>query len=344
MMPSFTKFSEVVNLLTEITPFNFYDKINEIAQHHIFVKEKLHLQIIALYINDDKIYQDRIEKFLKPKFKEFDIYGDFDELDIVLMLLSLELYYFFDLLSVLEKKQLVIKCLDILNINDCREELSSNYNKVQELFSNYRAFYYNEIFDKIPDNLKKLEATNEIIDFLNRTGALKMSLDIPSSKSFENLKKFSKSKKEFYRDTHFINKKQKRSFTEEPDNCYTYKDYTNIFQKSMPIDVAVSHFKKLTENNSKNGRPFLTKEQLDVFIRKAFCGVQDLPKQKFNQAPKGEKSIIQHVFREFYDANWDYFGTGQVQDKFIKLLTENFTDWDYKNVRNNFSKSPKKTI
>lgn len=344
MMSSFTKFSEVVNLLTEITPFNFYDKINEIAQHHIFVKEKLHLQIIASYINDDKIYQDRIEIFLKPISKEFDIYGDFDELDIVLMLLSLELYYFFDVLSVIEKKQLVIKCLDILNINDCREELPINYNKVQELFSNYWAFYHDEIFEEIPDNLTKLKAANEITNFLNRSGALRMSLDIPSSKSFENLKEFSKVKKEFYRDTYFINMEQKKSLTEEPDNFDTYKDYINIFQKSMPIDVAVSHFKKLTENNSKNGSPFLTTEQLDIFIRKAFCGVQDLPKQTFNQAPSGEKSIIQYVFREFYDTNWDYFGTGQVQDKFIKLLTENFTDWDYENVRNNFSKIPKKTI
>ena len=344
MMSSFTKFSEVVNLLTEITPFNFYDKINEIAQHHIFVKEKLHLQIIALYINDDKIYQDRIEEFLKPKAKEFDIYGDFDELDIVLMLLSLELYYFFDVLSVLEKKQLVIKCLDILNINDCREELQINYSKVQDHFNNYRAFYYNEILDKIPDNLKKLEATNEIINFFNRTGALRMSLDIPSSKSFENLKEVSKGKKEFYRDTYFINMEQKKSSTGDTDNIDIYKGYTNIFQKSMPVDVAASHFKKLTENNSKNGKSFLTKEQLDVFIRKAFCGVQDLPKQKFNQAPSGEKLIIQYVFREFYDIYWEYFGTGQVQDKFIKLLTENFTDWNYKNVRNNFSVKPKKTI
>lgn len=344
MMSSFAKFSEVVNLLTEITPFNLSDKINEIAQHHIFVKEKLHLQIIALYINDDKIYEDRVEKFLKPISIEFDIDSDFDQLDIVLMLLSLELFYFFDVLSVLEKKQLVIRCLDILNINDCREELQSNYSKVQELFNNYRAFYYNEIFDKIPDNLKKLEATNEIINVLDRIGALKISLDIPSSKSFENLKKFSKSKKEFYRDTHFIYKEHKKSFTQEPDNCNTYKDYTNIFQKSMPIELAVSHFKKLTENNSKNGRPFLTEEQLDVFIKKAFCGVPDLPKQTFNEAPKGDKSKIQYVFREFYDANYDFFGTGQVQDKFIKLLTVNFTDWDFKNVRNNFSKIPKKTI
>ena len=344
MMSSFAKFSEVVNLLTEITPFNLYDKINEIAQHHIFVKEKLHLQIIALYINDDKIYEDRIEKFLKPISIEFDIDGDFDQLDIVLMLLSLELFYYFDVLSVLEKKQLVVRCLDILNINDCREELQSNYSKVQELFNNYRAFYYNEIFDKIPDNLKKLEATNEILNFLNRNDALRMSLDIPSSKSYENFKKFSKSKKEFYKDAHFINEEQKKYNIEEPIIFSVYNDFINIFQKSMPIELAVSHFKKLTENNSKNGRPFLTEEQLDVFIKKAFCGVPDLTKQTFNQAHRGEKFIIQYVFREFYDTNWFYFGTGQVQDKFIKLLTENFTDWDYENVRNNFSKKPTKTI
>jgi hypothetical protein len=130
----------------------------------------------------------------------------------------------------------------------------------------------------------------------------------------------------------------------DDNNICPYSDYTNIFQKSMPFKIAVNHFKIFTTTNSKNGEPFLTTDQLDIFIKKAFCGTPDLPKQTFNQMPKGEKFIIQYRFREFYEKHWEYFGTGQVQEKFIELLTDNFTDWDYQNVRNNFKTKPKKTI
>tara|TARA_R110002050_G_scaffold4573_2_gene22157 strand:- start:69017 stop:70120 length:1104 start_codon:yes stop_codon:yes gene_type:complete len=130
----------------------------------------------------------------------------------------------------------------------------------------------------------------------------------------------------------------------DDNNICPYSVYTNIFQKSMPFKIAVNHFKIFTTTNSKNGEPFLTKDQLDIFIKKAFCGIPDLPKQTFNQMPKGEKFIIQYRFREFYEKHWEYFGTGQVQEKFIELLTDNFTDWDYQNVRNNFKTKPKKTI
>lgn len=123
-----------------------------------------------------------------------------------------------------------------------------------------------------------------------------------------------------------------------------YKDYTNIFHKSMPIKTAVNHFTIFTISKSKNGKPFLTKDQLDIFIRKAFCGISDLPKQTFNQIPKGEKFKIQYVFREFYNNYFQYFNTGQVQDEFIKLLTENFTGWEFKNIKNNFNLKSKKTI
>lgn len=112
----------------------------------------------------------------------------------------------------------------------------------------------------------------------------------------------------------------------------------------MPIQVAVDHFQIFTIKNSKNGKPFLTDKEFDIFIKKAFCGMTDLPKQSFNKTAKGEKFIIQHRFREFYDNYCDYFGTGQVTDVFIKLLTDNFSGWDYNNVKNNFNKKPKITI
>lgn len=112
----------------------------------------------------------------------------------------------------------------------------------------------------------------------------------------------------------------------------------------MPIEDAINHFKIFTEKNSKNGKPFLTEKQLDIFLKKAFCGMPNLKKQKFNMAPKGENTLIKYRFREFYESYYQYFGTGQVVDKFVELLTDNFVGWDFKNVKDNFDKKPKTTI
>lgn len=119
----------------------------------------------------------------------------------------------------------------------------------------------------------------------------------------------------------------------------------NIFCKSMPLNIPIEHFKVFTEKLSKNKKPFLTIEQLNLFIDKAFKGNEKLPKQKFNQMPKGEKLLIQAVFYDFYNTNcFYYFNTMQCQDIFIKLLTDNFEGWDYKNVKANFTPKTKKRI
>ncbi|WP_417195509.1 hypothetical protein [Bizionia sp.] len=119
----------------------------------------------------------------------------------------------------------------------------------------------------------------------------------------------------------------------------------NVFCASMPLDIPIEHFKILTISKSKNGKPYLTKGEFEIFIQRAFLGVDNLEKLKFNQAPKGEKFKIQYLFRQFYENNcFEYFGTGQTQDLFIKLLTKNFTGWHFKNVKNNFKTKPKSLI
>lgn len=119
----------------------------------------------------------------------------------------------------------------------------------------------------------------------------------------------------------------------------------NKFCKAMPLNIPKEHFKILTEKNSKNGRPFLTQDQFNIFIERAFLGRTDLPMQKFNQAPKGEKFKIQYLFRQFYE-NYciEYFNTGQTQDIFINLLTDNFIGWTFENVKDNFKTKPKNTL
>ena len=132
---------------------------------------------------------------------------------------------------------------------------------------------------------------------------------------------------------------QEQADTSEP------KSETNYFCKSMPLNIAREHFKVFADKKSKNGNPFLTVEQLNLFIDRAFCGKNNLPKQKFNQAPKGEKLLIQTVFYEFYNQYcFEYFNTMQCQEDFIKLLTENFEGWDFKNVQENFTPKTKKRL
>lgn len=119
-------------------------------------------------------------------------------------------------------------------------------------------------------------------------------------------------------------------------------DVINVFCKKMPINIPKKHFKILTEENSKNGEPFLTQDQFDNFISRAFLGKTDIELQKINQGSK-EKSKIKYLFYQFYQAySFEYFKTDQTKDKFIKLLTDNFDGWEIGNVQDNWNKPPKK--
>jgi hypothetical protein len=118
----------------------------------------------------------------------------------------------------------------------------------------------------------------------------------------------------------------------------------NVFCKSMPLSIPKNHFKVFTENNSKNGKPFLSPEQLDAFIDRAFCGNTKFQKIKFNLDSR-EISAIRYVFYQFYNTYYfEYFETLQCRPAFIRLLTDNFEGWDFETVNENFNKKPKKTI
>jgi hypothetical protein len=119
----------------------------------------------------------------------------------------------------------------------------------------------------------------------------------------------------------------------------------NVFSKSMPLSIAIEHFKVLTEKKSKNGKPFLTSDQLNSFIDQAFKGKKNLQKIKINQIPKGEKGLIQGTFYEFYNKYcFEYFNTMQCQENFIHLLTDNFSGWEYKKLKGNFKPKTNKRL
>ncbi len=115
----------------------------------------------------------------------------------------------------------------------------------------------------------------------------------------------------------------------------------NKFCPGMDINIPIEHFKVFKEKSSKNGKPFLTIVQFDLFIQRAFHGDSEISKQTFNVGNR-EKLFIVKRFHQFYDiAAKEYENTTQCRDKYIKLLTDNFTNWEYQDIKNNFGNKVK---
>ena len=111
---------------------------------------------------------------------------------------------------------------------------------------------------------------------------------------------------------------------------------------SMPLDEVKRWFIQLAENNSKNGKPFLTIEQVEQFIERAFVGNTNIQKLTLNYANR-EKLILWKLFYQYYQncvsIDRSVERGVQCRDKYIKLLTDNFTNFIFEKVKDNFSKS-----
>jgi hypothetical protein len=116
----------------------------------------------------------------------------------------------------------------------------------------------------------------------------------------------------------------------------------NHFCQSMPLSKVKEHFKVFTEKNSKNNKPFLTTEQLNLFLEKAFHGKATVEKQAFNYAKREKLFIVKRFYQFYLIAVRDYESISQCQPKYIKLLTDNFINWEYKSVKNNFGNKVKR--
>ena len=116
----------------------------------------------------------------------------------------------------------------------------------------------------------------------------------------------------------------------------------NVFCKPMPLEIAREHFKVFVTTESKNGNLFLTNEQLNSFIKRAVEGNKEIEKQTLNWANR-EKLFLVKRFYQFYTLAVDrYENTTQCKEKYIKLLTDNFTNWDFKNIKSNFANKVKR--
>ncbi|MBL0102601.1 MAG: hypothetical protein IPP51_01790 [Bacteroidetes bacterium] len=78
------------------------------------------------------------------------------------------------------------------------------------------------------------------------------------------------------------------------------KAMENQFRKGIPMEVVIEHFKILTEKNSRNGKPFLTTEQLIHFLQRGFLKDKSAPKPKVNLS-NTEKGFFISRFYTFYE-------------------------------------------
>lgn len=116
----------------------------------------------------------------------------------------------------------------------------------------------------------------------------------------------------------------------------------NHFCKSMPLNIVREHFEILTKVNSKNGGSFLTIDQLNFFIERAFLDKSKVSKQKIDYGSREKLFVIKRFYQFYSLAIKDYEGNSQCKPKYIRLLTDNFENWDYNSVKNNFGNKVKR--
>jgi len=114
------------------------------------------------------------------------------------------------------------------------------------------------------------------------------------------------------------------------------KEEINIFNK-MRLDDVRKHFKVFYENSF--GLEFLSNEDTEAFVQRAFLGNENIPKLSFKNI-KGKRQLIIRRFQELTGKSINYVQDNQ--DKYINLLCDNFNGFEFEQVKANFAKIPGK--
>lgn len=114
----------------------------------------------------------------------------------------------------------------------------------------------------------------------------------------------------------------------------------NKFWKGIPMRKVVEHFEIMTKRKNKNGVSFLTLDQYIIFLKKGFLNEINLPVQKIN-CINGEKGFVISRFYEFYVLASSSYKHPSKKEKFIKLFTDCFDNWEPKTIESFFK--PDKT-
>lgn len=115
-------------------------------------------------------------------------------------------------------------------------------------------------------------------------------------------------------------------------------DEINLFCPRMPVSVARNHFIVLVDNNSSNGKPFLSAEAFELFMRKAIFKDKTIAKQKLNVGTREKYFVIKRFF-EFYQlaVRNVYEEHSQCKLKYVQFLCDNFDNWRQSEIESNFA-------
>jgi hypothetical protein len=137
-----------------------------------------------------------------------------------------------------------------------------------------------------------------------------------------------------------LRKLKKPSLEQHPNNeLERIKSLKNQFWKGISMIEVIDHFKVMTEKKSNNGKPFLTTEQLILFLKKGFLNDETQLKQTINFS-KGEKVFVVKRFYEFYNLCLD---KGHIEEKesFLNQFLNCFHGWTETALKSSFK--PNKT-
>ncbi|HEY8659398.1 MAG TPA: hypothetical protein VIL78_10195 [Hanamia sp.] len=117
----------------------------------------------------------------------------------------------------------------------------------------------------------------------------------------------------------------------------------NVFCQVMPLEIPIEHFKVFVERKNKSGNTYLTNEQFISFIKRAFLNDKSIDKITLTIG-NGERGFVVKRFYEFFTiAANEYEKTNQCKDKYLRFVTENFNNWSYEKLKNNFTNKTKRS-
>jgi len=116
-------------------------------------------------------------------------------------------------------------------------------------------------------------------------------------------------------------------------------DITIPTKIEVPKEIAIKHFSVFKlKNERNNNNAWLTDEQFDTFIEKIY-GTSVTEKIELNMG-KGEKLFIVDRFYTFFQLGLkEYNAYARGTESYIRLLTDNFENFNYNTVSNNFKPS-----